>query len=130
MLPASTGPGAVVFVTDTSACVSTFVVMVWLLLARLGSAVAAVTFTVLTIVSPDGVLGDTRTTTVKLAEAPAASVPIVPLIVPVAPAAGLAKLNAGPEVCASETNVVFVGTTSDSATACASLGPAFETVIV
>ena len=62
-----------------------------LLLARLGSVVAAVTSAVLVIVVPSGVLGDTRTTTVKLAEAPEASVPIVPLIVPVPPTAGLVK---------------------------------------
>ena len=118
------------FVTDTSACVSTLVVTVWLLLARLGSLVAAVTSAVLTTVVPLGVLGDTRTTTVKFAETPEASVPIVPLIVPVPPAMGLVKMNAGPEVCASEMNVVFAGTTSDSATVWASLGPAFKTVIV
>ena len=76
------------------------VVTVALLLARLGSRVAAVTSAVLVIVVPFGVLGDTRTTTVKLAEAPKASVPIVPLIVPVPPTAGLVKVNVGPEVCA------------------------------
>ena len=103
---------------------------VWLLLARLGSTVAAVTSAVLTIVAPLGVLGDTRTTTVKFAKAPEASVPIVAADRPVPPAAGPVKLNAGPEVCASETNVVFAGTTSESATVWASLGPAFKTVIV
>ena len=92
--------------------------------------VAAVTLAVLLIVVPSGVPGDTMTTTVKLAEAPAASVPIVPLIVPVPPTAGLVRLNAGPEVWASETNVVLAGTRSESATIWASLGPAFETVIV
>ncbi len=56
--------------------------------------------------------------------------PIVPLIVPVPPAAGLVRLNAGPEVWASETKVVLAGTTSESATVWASLGPAFDTVIV
>ena len=72
---------------------------VWLLLARLGSKVAAVTSAVLTTVVPLGVLGDTRTTTVKFAETPEASVAIVALIVPVPPAVGLVKLNAGPDVC-------------------------------
>ena len=126
MLPAITGPAAVVFVTDTSASAATLVVTVWLLLARLGSKVAAITSAVLAIVDPAGVLGDTKTTTVKLAETPEASVPIVALIVPVPPAVGLVRLNAGPELCASETNVVFAGTTSDSATVWASLGPAFD----
>ena len=50
--------------------------------------VAAVTSAVLVIVVPAGVLGDTRTTTVKLAEAPEASVAIVPVIVPVPPDGG------------------------------------------
>ncbi len=66
----------------------------------------------------------------KLAEAPEASVPIVPETVPVPPAAGLVTLNAGPEVWASETNVVLDGTASVQVTASASSGPAFETVIV
>ena len=39
-------------------------------------------------------------------------------------------MNAGPEVCSSETNVVLPGTRSESTTVCASLGPAFATVIV
>src|SRR5450755_4159813 len=108
--PARTGPAAAVFVTDTSAPAPVRVVTVELLLARLGSGVAAVTSAVLVIVVPLGVLGDTRTTTVKLAVAPRASVPIVPLIVPVPPTAGPVKVNAGPEVCASETNVVLAGT--------------------
>ncbi len=58
------------------------------------------------------------------------SEPIAPLITPVPPAAGRVKLNAGPEVCASETKVVLAGTTSESTTVWASLGPAFDTVIV
>ncbi len=129
MLPASTGPAAAVFVTDTSACVAERVVTVAVLLARLGSEVAAVTFAVLVIVVPAGVLGDTRTTTVKLAEAPSGSVAMVPLIVPVPPTAGLVKVNVGPEICASETKVVLAGTMSVSATVWASLGPAFATVM-
>src|ERR1700677_4884287 len=116
VVPAVTGPAAVVFVSDKSASATTSVVTVWLLFARLGSAVAALTAAVLTIVAPSGVLGDTRTTTVKLAEAPKASVAIVPLIVPVPPATGLVSVNAGPDVCASETKVVSAGTTSVIAT--------------
>ena len=101
-----------------------------LLLARLGSVVAAVTLAVLLIVDPAGRLGETRTTTVKLAEAPEASAAIVPLIVPVPPTAGLVRLNDGPEVCVSETKVVLAGTTSERDAVWASLGPAFATVIV
>ena len=103
---------------------------VWLLLAVLGSAVAAVTDAVLVITAPFGVVGDTKTVKVKIAEPPEASVPIVPAIVPVPPAAGPVRLNAGPEVWASETKVVLAGTTSENATVWASLGPAFETVTV
>ncbi len=84
----------------------------------------------LVIVVPAGVLGDTRTTTLKLAEAPEASVAIVPLIVPVPPWAGVVRVNAGPDVWVSETKVVLAGTRSESATVWASSGPAFATVIV
>ena len=115
-LPASTGPSAAVFVTDRSASVVTLVVTVELLLARLGSTVAAVTSAVLVMVVPSGVLGETRTTTVKLAEAPRASVAIVPVIVPVPPTAGLVRVNVGPEIWASETKVVSAGTRSVIAT--------------
>src|SRR5580698_10932719 len=116
VLPASTGPAVAVFVTDKSASAVTRVVTVWLLFARLGSKVAALTSAVLEIVVPSGVLGDTVTTTVKLAEAPNASVPMVPVIVPVPPTAGLVKLNVGPEICASEKNVVLAGMSSVKAT--------------
>ena len=43
---------------------------------------------------------------------------------------GTGEAEAGPEVWASETNVVLAGTRSESATVWASLGPAFATVIV
>ena len=114
MSPGCNVPPVIAFVTDKFACVAPRVVTVALLFARFGSAVAAVTVAVLAIIVPSGVLGDTNTTTVNVAEAPDASVAIVPLIVPVPPTAGLVKVNAGPESCASDTNVVLAGTTSDS----------------
>ena len=86
------------------------------LLVRLGSLVAAVAFAVSLIVVPAGVLGDTRTSTLKSANAPAASVPIVPVTVPVPPWAGAVTLNNGPEVWVSETNVVLAGTRSENDT--------------
>ena len=82
------------------------------------------------IVVPSGVVVATRTTTVKLAEAPEASVAMVPLMVPVPPTAGLVMVNAGPEVCESETNVVLAGMMSDNKTVCASLKPVLATVMV
>ena len=66
--------------------------------------------TVLVIAVPLGVFGATKSVKLKLAEAPAASVAVVPVIVPVPPTAGLVRLNAGPEVWASETKVVLAGT--------------------
>ena len=129
-MPAITVPAGAEFVADRSAWVAVRFVTLALLLAGLGSGVAAVTSAVLVIVVPSGVLGDTRTTTLKLAEAPEASVPVVPLIVPVPPCAGVLRLNVGPEVWVSDTKVVFAGTSSESATVWASSGPAFATVIV
>jgi hypothetical protein len=114
-----------VFVTVTSAlCVTKLAAEALLVL------VAEVTVAVLVTVVKAGVLGDTRTTTVKLAESPKGSVAIVPVIVPVPPTVGLVKLKASPEVCASETKVVSAGRGSVSATVWASLGPVFKTVIV
>jgi hypothetical protein len=124
-VPATTGPAVLVFVTVTSAfCVTTLAAEALLVL------VAEVTVAVLVIVVEAGVPGDTRTTTVKDAESPKGSVAIVPLIVPVPPTVGLVKLNAGPEVCASETKLVSAGRGSVSATAWASLGPVFKSEIV
>ena len=79
------------------------VVTVALLLVRLGSVVAAVTFAVLVIVVPFGVSAETMTTTVKLAEAPAASVPIVAMIVPVAADRGVREIERGPRGLRSPT---------------------------
>ena len=66
----------------------------------------------------------------KVAEAPEASVAIVPLIVPVPPTAGTLRTNAGPDVCVSETKVVLAGTRSVNETAAAALGPLLVTAIV
>jgi len=60
--------------------------------------------------------------------APAASVLIMQLTVPPLPTAGLVQVNAGPEVCNSETNVAPTGNGSVIDTFAASLGPVFETV--
>ena len=124
-MPASTGPAALVFVTVTSAlCVIALAAEALLVL------VVEVTVAVLVIVVRLGVLGDTRRTTVKVAESPNGSVAIVSLIVPVPPTAGPVRVNGRPRVCVSETNVVSAGRGSVSATVWASLGPVFKTVIV
>lgn len=53
-----------------------------------------------------------------------------PSLVPLAPAAGVVQVNAGPAVCVPDTNVVPAGSGSDRLTVCAALGPALATVIV
>ena len=58
---------------------------------------AALTFAVLVIVVPAGVLGDTMTTTVKLAEAPEAKAPMV------------AWLKATPSLIITDTNSALLG---------------------
>ena len=130
MLPASTGPAVVVAIADRSACVDVRLVPEALLLAGSGSSVVLVTLTELVIAVPAGVLGDTRNTTVKLAELPEVSVAIVPVIAPVPPWAGLVRVKVGPEVWVTETNVVLAGTSPEAATFWASAGPAFATVTV
>src|SRR5687768_2369656 len=100
----------------------TAVVSVSELLDPLLSVVELLTVAVLLIVTPVGVPAVTLTTKVNVAEAPAASVAIVAVTVPVPPAGGVVSVNAGPDVCIADTNVVLAGTTSLSVTPCASLG--------
>ena len=64
--------------------------------------------------------GSTRTTRVSSTESPAASVPSAHVIVRAASVQG----------ASAETNVTFAGSVSETATACASDGPAFAAVIV
>src|SRR4029078_8409540 len=94
------------------------------------SLVAVDTAAVLDRVDPDGVLGFTLTTNVKVAVAPAANVAFVPLKVPVPPTDGFDRLKFGPAVCVADTNVVLRGTASLSDTCCALLGPNLLTMIV
>ena len=55
---------------------------------------------------------------------------IVQLTVPVPPTEGFVQENVEPVVCDSETNVVFTGTVSLSATLAAFDGPLFVSVTV
>jgi hypothetical protein len=103
--------------------VTMVVVAVDVLLALFGSAVAVVAVAVLVIVPV--AVGLMCTTNANVAEVPAASVAIVQLF-----AAPVVQVNAGPAVCANETNVVFAGSASASATVCAFDGPLFVSVIV
>jgi hypothetical protein len=60
---------------------------------------------------------------VKMAVSPAARLGIVHADVPTAPALGFTHVALGPEFWASVTNVVLLGTGSESTTTCAASGP-------
>src|SRR5260370_240612 len=128
LFPAVTGLGVPVMVMPTTAEVTTGVVTVaeWGLVESVGLDTVAVFVMVL----PAGVLGLTWTTTVNVAEAPAARVAVMPLIVPVPPAGGLVKVKVTPLFWASDTKVVLAGTLSVSCTFWASEGPLSVSVMV
>ena len=64
----------------------------------------------------------------KPALAPTASIAMVQLTVPPLPTAGFVHVNAGPDVCISDTKVEPEGSVSLSVTLAALLGPVFVTV--
>ena len=117
-------------VTDRSAALLTVVVAVALLFPGVGSVVVELTVAVLVIVEPLGVAALTLTTSEKVAVAPAARVAMFAVIVPVPPTAGEVIEEPGPEVCITETKVVFAGVESVRETLCAGLGPLFVNVNV
>src|SRR5260370_893236 len=121
LLPAVTGLGVPVMVMPTTAEVTTGVVTV----AECGlvESVGLDTVAVLTMFEPAAALGLTWTTTVNVAEPPAARVAVVPLMVPLPPTGGLVTVKVGPEVWASVTKVVLPGMLSVSCTFWASDGP-------
>src|SRR6266849_11106190 len=96
LFPAVTGLGVPVMVMPTTAEVTTGVVTVTE--CGLVESVGLETVAVLVMFVPAGVLELTCTTTVNVADAPAAMVAAVPLIVPVPPAGGLVTLKVGPLV--------------------------------
>ena len=116
-----------VFVTAKSALfVEIVVIAVELLLFVFESVVVLLIVAVLDNTVPLLTLLLTCVTKVKLAEAPAANIAIVSVIVfPL-----LLKLNAGPLVCDWLTNVSLADRVSLSDTPCASDEPLFTTVIV
>jgi len=126
-LPAA-GPLEVLAMLRSAATAETVAVVLALLFPGIESGVELLTVAVLVIVPvvPD----DTFTTIENVADAPAGSVAIVHVIVPVAPAGGVVHAKVGPVVWLSETNVVPAGTVSVSDTLAASEGPAFATVTV
>src|SRR5258707_568478 len=105
LLPAVTGLGVPVMVMPTTADVTTGVVTV----AECGlvASVGLDTVAALTMFEPPEALGLTCTTTVNVAEPPAAKVAVVPMMLPVPPAGGLVTVKAGREVWPSETKVFF-----------------------
>src|SRR5437588_3309065 len=132
LLPACTGSGEPVLVTERSAVgvgAFTWVVAVALLLSGLTSQVSLEIVTVLLMTVPSGVLAFTFTTSVNVALAPAANVERLAVTDPVPPTIGVVSVNAGPLVCVKETNVVFAGIASVIHTFCASFGPAFAAPI-
>ena len=99
------------------------------MLPGVGSVVVLDTVAVFVIVVPVGVPAVTFTTTVKILDAPAASVGLVKVRVPVPPL-GTESVRVQPAGVVTDTRVVFAGTASESDRLCASLGPLLVTVIV
>src|SRR2546428_4273546 len=124
--PALTGSGESLLVTTRSAPVLTVVVAVALLFAGTGSTVVDVTLAVLEMVPVAAAL--TFTTSVNVADAPAANVAMFAVAVPVPPTAGVVSVKAGPEVSIMETNAGATGSASVGGTVWGSLGPPFFTV--
>src|SRR5258708_4200217 len=81
------------------------------------------TVAVLMMFEPAAALGLTCTTTVNVAEPPAARMAVVPLMVPLPPAGGLVEVEGGPRGWASDTEVGLGGMLSVSCTFWASEGP-------
>src|SRR5882757_325484 len=128
LFPAITGSGLSTFVIDKSALVPTAILELALLLPGLGSPVTAPTVTVSLIRVPSGVLVFTLTVTTKVALTPLFKVPIVHVIAPVAPTAGVA--HAQPTGTGRETNVVFAGVAPETLTAAALAAPPLVAICV
>lgn len=123
-MPARTGTGAAVFVTDRSAEVETYVVTVELLLPEFESLVVELTVLVSLSVVPDAVVVGTLTTKVKAV--------VVVFAARFAPSVHVrvASVQVHPAGPVSETAVVPVGNVSTTFGVVAEAGPAFVTVCV
>jgi hypothetical protein len=129
--PSATVPlGPVLVIARSVVAVLTVALAVALLLAGFVSVVLVAAVAVLLIVVPVGTPAFALTTMVNVAEALAAKEATVKEIVPVPPAGGVVAVNVGPEVCVSDTKVVFAGTASVKDTVWASLGPLLVRVTV
>src|SRR5215212_7313750 len=121
---AVTGSGVSIFVTARSAegtaAALTVVVAVAELFPGVGSAVTDTMVAVLVMMVPPATEPSTATTSVKTL-LPVVTEAFVQVIVPVPPTAGVAHDQ--PAADASETNVVFAGTSSLSETVAAVSGP-------
>jgi hypothetical protein len=128
LVPAATGLGVPLFVTDRSQLTLTPVVTVVLLFALFGSEVLAETVDVAVIV-PMATLEATFTTTTMSAEDPELKLePSVQLTVPVPPTAGVVQVQ--PAGASTDWKVVLVGVASLKAAPVAAAGPLFVTVCV
>src|SRR6185369_376302 len=125
LLPAITGSGVSVLVTDRSALVATVVVAVPVLLPGVGSAVVAAAVAELVIVAPLAVLALTFTTIVNTAVSDGATAAFENTTLPVPPTAGAVGVQPVPVVTTADTNVVFAGTASVTVTDVALPGPLF-----
>src|SRR6266498_1086249 len=132
LAPAVTGSGVSSLVTPRSADVFTVVVATAVLLPGTTSGVVLLRkVAVLVIVVPLGVLELTWTTMVKTAAWLGSRVASVAMMKPVPPGAGCwVMVNAGPEFCVTDTNVVLAGVASVSCTFSAVLGPLLRRLTV
>jgi len=111
-----------------SARALTVVLAAPVLFPELGSGVELAAVAELLMVLPARTLAPMCTTMVKVGAAPAATVGLAKVTVPVPPTAGAAMVQ--PAGALAETNVVPAGRVSETLTLCASLGPAFESAMV
>ena len=126
-MPAPTGSGLSVIVTERSALAVTVVVAVALLLPAFESVVDDDTVAVFESTVPFCTARPTLTTSVKT-PLPALNDVAVQLIEPLAPTAGV--VHDHPPGLDNDTKVVPTGNVSASVTLAATLGPALATVIV
>src|SRR5580698_6701989 len=123
LLPACTGTGLAVFVTERAAESATVRFTVALLFALLGSPVVEVTESVCVMVVPEATFVFTVTTSVKLAVA--ADVMVVPSV-----HLSVASTQVQPAGPVNETAVVLAGSVSVNTGAFAVAGPLFVTLCV
>src|SRR5258708_2379146 len=123
LLPASSGTGLAVFVTDMSAESATIIFVDALLFPLLGSTVVVETESVSVIVVPEATAEFTLTTKVKFPVPPAARLAMVHWY-------GTVAVQLHPADPLKDTNVVFVGSVSENCTVLAAAGPLLVTLCV